>query len=236
MPTRRSFLGALAAFAIAVPVLAGCSSGSTEELPDAATLLDESAAATRAITSAHFTLDVQGEIEGITVQTAEGDLTRAGSEGDGAKGSIKLTLAGQLVEGDFVLLGETLYLQGPTGTFQEYPSSITSAYYDPTAILDPERGFAHTLTTITEASTEAREDVNGAPAYRVSGRANQDAVGNIVPGVTSEVDIEVWVSAEGDPVPVKVVVTFPTQDDGETPTVEVTLSDVGKPVTVTAPA
>lgn len=236
MLTRRIFLGTLA---FSVAVVAGCTTdtnpGGSANLPDAAGLLAESASALRDIKSAHFTMTVNGSIPGISVQTAEGDLTREGGPAGGAKGTVKLTLAGQLIEGEFVLVDDSLYLRGPTGTFQRYPSSLTSEYYDPTAILDPDRGFAKVLTSITDAKTEAREKVDGTPAYKITGRADKNAVGNIVPGVESEVDITVWLDEDGMHLPMRALVTFPKPDGADAPTVDVVVSDLDKPVTVTPP-
>ena len=236
MLTRRIFLGTLA---FSVAVVAGCTTdtnpGGSANLPDAAGLLAESASALRDIKSAHFTMTVNGSIPGISVQTAEGDLTREGGPAGGAKGTVKLTLAGQLIEGEFVLVDDSLYLRGPTGTFQRYPSSLTSEYYDPTAILDPDRGFAKVLTSITDAKTEAREKVDGTPAYKITGRADKDAVGNIVPGVESEVDITVWLDEDGMHLPMRALVTFPKPAGADAPTVDVVVSELDKPVTVTPP-
>ena len=237
MLTRRIFLGTLA---FSAAVVTGCTTdttpGETANLPDAARLLGESASAVRDVRSAHFTMTVNGSIPGISVQTAEGDLTREGGPAGGAKGTVKLTLAGQLIEGEFVLVDDSLYLKGPTGTFQRYPSSLTSEYYDPSAILDPDRGFAKVLTSITGATTEAREKVDGTSAYKITGRAGKDAVGNIVPGVESEVDITVWLDEDGMHLPIRTLVTFPKPDGEDAPTVDVVVSDLDKPVTVTPPA
>ncbi|MFD2397254.1 LppX_LprAFG lipoprotein [Prauserella oleivorans] len=51
------------------------------------------------------------------VQSLEGDLDRSGQ----AKGNGTLNQLGQLVEVEFVLADDTLYLKGPTGGFQKIP-------------------------------------------------------------------------------------------------------------------
>ncbi len=86
MLTRRIFLWTLA---FSVAVVTGCTTdtnpGGSANLPDAAGLLAESSSALRDVRSAHFTMTVTGSIPGISVQTAEGDLTREGGPAGGAK-------------------------------------------------------------------------------------------------------------------------------------------------------
>ncbi|SDJ45715.1 lipoprotein LprG [Actinokineospora alba] len=235
MVTRRIFLGALA---LTAALAAGCTSDTDApggaSLPDGAALMKDAAAATRDVRSAHFSLKVNGTVAAIPVQNAEGDLTREGGPSGAAKGTVKLTLMGQLIEGEFVLVDDSLYIKGPTGGFQKYPAALTSNLYDPSAILNPDKGIANVLAQVKDPKTEAKEDVDGVSTYRVKGRGAQDVVSAIVPGVTSDVDVTFWLR-EDTKLPVKAQVKLPTADGGEA-TVDLTLSDVGKPVTITAPA
>ncbi|GGS12447.1 lipoprotein LprA [Actinokineospora fastidiosa] len=216
---------------LAVGLAAGCSS--TEEapggLPDAAQVLREAAEASKTISSAHFTLKVNGSVSAIPVQEADGDLTREGS----AKGTVKLTLMGNLFDGEFVLVDDGLYIKGPTGGWQQLPAALTSSLYDPSAILDPARGVPHVLANLKDARTEAREDVGGESAFKVTGTATQQDVSGLVPGVTGDTRLTVWVSEETKR-PVKASVEL--AGEGEPATVDLTLSDVDVPVTVTPPA
>ncbi|TDV37543.1 LppX_LprAFG lipoprotein [Actinophytocola oryzae] len=203
--------------------------GGGSSLPDGAGLLKDAAASTADIRSAHFTLTVNGELPEIPVKKAEGDLTREGGDGGGAKGTVSMKLLGDLFEGDFVLVGNSLYIKGPTGGWQELPASMVRSLYDPAAILDPDRGVAKVLASVRDPKTEGTEDVDGVSTYRVTGRVEQDVVKNLVPGVGSDVDITFWVRQDGGHQPVKASVKL-----GE-PTVDVTLSDIDKQVTITAP-
>jgi lipoprotein LprG len=47
------------------------------------------------------------------------------------------------------------------------PLTLAANIYDPTALLRPDRGIPALLHTATNGVTEAEENVNGAPAYRV---------------------------------------------------------------------
>ncbi|HVK24867.1 MAG TPA: LppX_LprAFG lipoprotein [Actinokineospora sp.] len=236
MVTRRIFLGALA---LTAALAAGCTSddsggGDTSGLPDGATLMKDAAAATRDIRSAHFTLKVNGSVSAIPVQNAEGDLTREGGPSGAAKGTVKLTLLGQLIEGEFVLVDDSLYIKGPTGGFQKYPASLTSNLYDPSAILNPDKGIANVLAKVKDPRTEGKEDIDGVSTIRVKGLGDKDVVAAIVPGVSSDVEVTFWLRADNKQ-PVKASVALPSSE-GKTATVDLTLTDAGKQVTITAPA
>jgi lipoprotein LprG len=225
---RRVLVGSVAVVGL---VAAGCSDDpppASSGLPDAQSLLNDAAASTKDIKSAHFTLKVNGEIKDLPVNSAEGDLTREGGPSGAAKGTISMDLFGQLFEGEFVLVNDTIYIKGATGGFQKLPASLVSGLYDPSAILDPDRGIARVLSSVRDARTEAREPAEGTPAYKVSGRIAKDVARPIVPGVESDVDVTFWLR-EDNKRPVKASVKLPGG------TVDVTLSDVDKPVTITAP-
>jgi lipoprotein LprG len=222
--------------AFAATSVAACSSdeGGAEgsSLPDAAGLLAAAAKSTAQIKSAHFTLTVNGKVPGLDVQSAEGDLTRADGGAGAAQGTVKMTLFGSLFEGDFVIVDDKAYIKGPTGGYQTLPASLIANLYDPAAILDPSRGVANVLSNVEDPNTETAEDVDGVATYRVKGKAGKDVVANLVPGVNSDVDVTFWLKKDGDHQPVKASVAVPA--DGS-PTVDVTLSDVDKPIEITAP-
>jgi lipoprotein LprG len=223
----------LAVLACAAAAATACSSDEPAgDLPDGAGLLKDSAATTAKIESAHFTLAVNGDIEGLDVRSAEGDLTREGDDGGAAKGTVSMTLLGQLFEGEFVLIGDKVWIKGPTGDHQELPASMVANLYDPAAILDPERGVANVLSNVQNPVTEGTEDIDGEATYRVKGKAERDVVANLVPGIDSDVTITFWVLQEDGHQPLKASVAVPGDGD---PTVDVTLTDVGKQVDITPP-
>jgi lipoprotein LprG len=229
MVARRFLLGWLAVVAAVAMACSNDSPQNSGSLPDGASLLRDSANATKDIKSAHFTLKVDGTIESLPVHSAEGDLTREGGPSGAAKGTVNMELLGNLFEGEFVLVNGKAYIKGATGGYQTLPAALVSSIYDPSAILDPNRGIAKVLSSVQNPKTEAKESVNGTSTYKVSGRVAKDAVSPVVPGVTSDVDATFWLR-EDNKQPVKATVKL---SGG---TVEVTLSDVDKPVTITAPA
>ena len=130
---------------------------------------------------------------------------------------------------DFVLFDKKLYIKGITGSWQEFGDA--SKIYDPSAILDPDRGVAKLLASIQSPVSEGREDLAGVKAIRVAGKVAKDIVSGLVPGVQSDVNVKVWVKDETGHQPVRAQVEISPGN-----TVDITLSEVNKPVTVTKPA
>lgn len=177
----------LALLALAVPACAG-----GEELPDGAQLLSRSAETMREVNSARFALELEGNVGGLLIESAQGRLTREGE----AAGTATITQGGQLSELEFVLTGDTLYLKGPTGGFRELPASFAASVYDPSTILDARRGVAALLEGATGAVTEARESVNGVDAYRVGATFPAEVLGGLIPAVTKDTKGQVWIGAQ----------------------------------------
>lgn len=225
----------LVTLALTAAVATACSSDdppASGSLPDGAGLLKDAAATTADVKTAHFTLTVNGEVPDLPVKSAEGDLTREGDAGGAAKGTVSMELLGDLFDGEFVLVDNSLFIKGPTGGWTKLPASMVRSLYDPAAILDPDRGIANVLASVRSAKTEGTEDIDGVSTYRVTGTVTKDVVASLVPGVDSDVDITFWVKQDGGHEPVKASVKMP--QDGN-PTVDVTLSDIDKQVSITAP-
>jgi lipoprotein LprG len=205
---------------------AGCSSSTDTGTPppDGAALLKEASETMKTVNSATFALTVTGQVPGVPVKEVSGDLNRAGE----AKGNAKLDQFGQTFEVEFVLFDKKLYIKGITGSWQEFGDA--SRIYDPSAILDPDRGVAKLLASIQSPVSEGREDVGGIKTVRVSGKVAKDIVSGLVPGVQSDVNVKVWVKDEAGKQPVRAQVEISPGN-----TVDITLSEVNKPVAVTKP-
>lgn len=224
-------IGAVLLFGLAL--LAGCSGGgsSTANLPAAGGLLSASAASMRAVTSVHFTINVNGTLSSVPVKTAEGDLNSQGQ----AKGDAKLSELGQLVQVDFVLINGSFYLKGLTGGYQKIPATLAGSLFDPSAILDPSRGVAAVVAGLGSPKTEAQEQVDGQSTYRISGSVSKAVVSALIPGISSDVQAKVWVNTDAKHLPVKAEFTVPGTDGAQGATVDVDISGYNAPVTVTAP-
>src|SRR3712207_4555068 len=107
-------IGLLAALVIAL--VTSCNGGGAQKttLPEGTRLLNDSATVMRTVTTIHFTIRVQGNVPGVPIRYADGRLTRQGS----GHGIVKVDRGGQSVEEKFVIIGDTLYLRGPTDDFQ----------------------------------------------------------------------------------------------------------------------
>jgi lipoprotein LprG len=225
MVKRLVVLGALGLIAVS-----GCTSSNSgsntnnAQLPDGASLLKDAAEASKPINSAHFTMAVTGQVPGLPVQQLDGDLNKAGD----AKGTAKLNQFGQVFQVDFVVAEKTLYIKGVTGAWQKLGNA--ASVFDTSAILDPDRGIAKLLGGLQQPKTEGTEDVAGAKTYRVAGKLGKDGLGGLLPGVQNDVNGKVWVRQDGNHQPVKANVEVSPGNS-----VDITLSEVDKPVTVTKP-
>jgi len=231
MQTR--LLAIFAALFAAIALLVGCSKAddSSKDLPDAATLLKESNQTTKAQTSVHLKLVVQGEIKELPIESLEGDLTNAPAVA--AQGKANILFLGQKLEGvDFVVADGNLYgAITAGGSFQDFGPAAD--IYDVSAILNPETGLANVLANFSDPKSDGRETLNGVDTVRVTGNVSPDAVNKIAPqiGATGPVPGTAWIREDGDHVLIQAKLE-PTPGNSVT----MTLSDWGKPVTVNKPA
>jgi lipoprotein LprG len=194
------------------------------KLPAGDTLLKESAAAMAEIKTAQFLITSDGTVAGISLRRAEGTLTREGQ----AKGTAQLDQSGSTVELTFVIVGDKIYVKGPTGGYQTFPLQLAATVYDPSAILDPDRGIAKVLSTATGSTTEAAEQVDGKDAWRVATTADATALATVIPGVKGTVPGKVWIS-QSDKRLLKAAFTLTGG------TVTVTFKEFDAPATISAP-
>lgn len=224
----------MALLALTLAGLAGlvaCTGNSNQtSLPAGDTLLKDSAAAMRDVKTVRFAIESDGTVAGLALRRAGGQLTR---EGD-AKGTAQVQQFGANVELDFVVIGDTIHLKGPTGGWQKVPLALASSVYDPSAILDPERGIAKVLGTASEGRTEAREKIDGVDTYRVAAKLAAADLDTIVPGATDGVTGQLWVAADNKRL-VRAKFTLPGSGEAKGATVTVTFSEFDAPVSISAP-
>lgn len=215
-------------FLLVCAVLVG-SCGSTAggaSLPEGAGLLADSATAMQTVMSARLSLEIEGELlPNAPIKSAEGLLTREGA----ARGTALVDLGRQSLDVDFVILGEDLYLKGPTGDFRKTSASSAFLAYDPRVILNPDRGVAAVLAGGTAVTTEAREEIGGVDSYRVQATFTGQTLSAFVPDSNQAITGQVWIAAEGFrlvqarfPITADTVVTF-------------LFSDYNTPADITAP-
>ncbi|MEO3862553.1 LppX_LprAFG lipoprotein [Acrocarpospora sp. B8E8] len=193
---------------------AACSSS---DLPSGPELLVKSGAAMAAVKTVAFTLTTEGK-PAIQVKRAEGSLTRAGD----AKGTIQIELIGTLQELEFVLVGEDVYLKGPTGGYQKSMTRAQlAAFYDPGTVI---AGVPELLATAQEVTVEGEEG----NAYKVGVKLPPEALKKVVPGIDQTAQGTLLIDKASSRL---TRIDLPVTGG----TITVTLADYDAPVTVTAP-
>ena len=235
MPRTRALL---AGFTAVLFVLTGCTTKSKEDtagkadpnLPAADGLLKESATAMGGITSAKFLITADGTIAGVALKRADGVLTKEGN----AQGTAQVEQMGATVDMAFTIVGQTMWLKGPTGDYPQLPLALAASVYDPSAILSPDRGIAKVVGTGTNGRTEATESVDGQEAYRVSADNSSQTLANVVPGVTGSVPGRFWIAKDGKKL-LKAAFTLPAVGEAKGGTVTITFKEFDAPVTIAPP-
>ena len=237
MPGRRTIVTAALLALVALAGAGGCSDDKDKpaaksggDLPAGDGLLRESATAMKAVETVKFTIEITGKPGGVPLRKVEGQFAKAGN----AKGKVQLDQAGTLSELEYVVIGTTAYIKGPTGGWQSVPLSVASSVYDPSAILDPERGIAKLIQTASGGKTEAQEEADGVDAYRVAAGFGSTVVSALVPGFGAGASGQVWIGTK-DKLPVRIKLQMPATEGGEASTVLVNLTDYNAPASISAP-
>jgi lipoprotein LprG len=212
-------------------LLAACSddpappSPTPTTLPRAETLLTDAAEEMRDLTSARFVLESTGEIAGLEVRRAEGVLTNEGE----VQATVDLEEGGQLIEFEIVVAQDELYVKGPTGGFRKIPSFLRGTFYDPSILLDPQKGIGTLVASARDGRTVAAEEAGGRATFRVEATLDGEDVARLVPiGIEEDTPGTLWIGQE-EPLLVQAFVELPAEEDREGTRVTVTLTefDVG---------
>lgn len=177
---------------VAALLVSACSGGSDEPKKadfDAAQTLRQAAQAMGGLKSVAFTVESEGDTP-VIVKGGDLKLLR---EGD-AEGTLTVEQRNQNVEMKVVAVGESIYLDAGTGGWRKLPKALAASMYDPSAVLDPERGVAKLLESAAEPEPQAVEKVDGKEAFRVGARLPKDRVSGLIPGINADLDGQVWVS------------------------------------------
>lgn len=230
-PRLAVLLSLFTALMTALVLTSGCSSDKKNDapLPDAATLLKQSTDTTKAQTSVHLVLTVTGEIKNFPVKTMTGDLTNTPAAA--ASGKANVTALGSQLDLDFVVVDKELYATITPDVWTDLGPA--EEVYDVSTILSPDKGLANILANFSEGKAEGRESINGVEAVKVTGKVTPDAVNAIASriGATGPVPSTAWIREDGNHELLQATIE-PTPGN----TVQLTMTDWGKPVTVTKPA
>jgi lipoprotein LprG len=217
----------------AAAVISGCSSSANKSnaaVPDAATLIKDSTETTKGLQSVHLQLTVNGQIKDLPITSMTGDLTNTPAVA--ASGKADIMFLGQKLEGvGFVVADGNLYGAITANSWQDFGPAAD--IYDVSAILSPDKGLANVLANFTDPKTDGQEKVNGADAVKITGNVTADAVNKISPQITATAPVAatVWIQPDGTHQLLQAQLE-PTPGNN----VQMTLTDWGKPVTVTKPA
>jgi lipoprotein LprG len=192
-------------------------------------LLKESNASTRALKSIHLDLTVDGQINNFPIKTLSGDLTQ--SPAVAGQGNTKLTFQGSDVDAKFVVIDSNLYVALSGDSYIDMGPAAD--VYDISAILSPDKGLANVLANFSDPKSESTETVNGVETVKVTGQVSADAVNAIAPPIKASGPVPgtAWIEKGDDH---KLVQAKLEPSDGTS--VQMTLSDWDKPVTVAKPA
>ncbi|MDN3240975.1 LppX_LprAFG lipoprotein [Glycomyces tritici] len=207
---------------LALVAAAACSGGG--DLPPADEMLPDAATAMRGVETVRFDLTVDGDVPGLDIKAADGQITADGS----AQGTGTLTAFGMDIEAEYVIIGEDAWVKGPTGGFQQIPVGDDMLPYDPTLLLDPDSGVAALLETAESAEPEDTEDIDGTDTYRYAVEFDPAAFAALIPAEGDWNTATVWFDQETS----RIVKAEFSQGDA---TVTLLLSDYDEPVTIAAP-
>ena len=181
-----------AVFTAALLVVVGCGNrGGDEHLPDAAELLPAAADEMADVATTRMVVEAGDGLTALSVRRVEGTLIRSGD----AEGTAQIEQLGALVEISFRVVEDTFYYQ-LLGGWQTLPLSQASTLYDPSAILDPDRGVPYLLRAATDGVVEARDEHSGVAVYRVKATLPGEALGTLLPGVSESVPGTLWIGVE----------------------------------------
>ena len=166
MQTCRRIFAVLAAILAAALLATGCSSKKADPLPDAAPLIGQSVAATKALTSTHLDIVINGKIEGLPIKSLTGDLTNVPKVA--VQGRATITMGGSDLDAGLVVLDGALY--GELSPNQWLDMGPAGDVYDPSVILDPNAGLAGLLGSMTDAKADGFETIGGVPSVRITGK------------------------------------------------------------------
>jgi lipoprotein LprG len=230
MSSTRARIASLLPIVLALALGTGCGGGGSDKNPPGSQVLRQAAAAMRGVASLSFTLRTSGNPD-VNVKSVDAKLLKNGN----AQGSVQVTELGVGIQLDFVVLGTTVHFKGLTGGWQTEPLSKVSSIYDPSAVLDPNRGLVQLLQTAKGAETKGREKAAGQESYKVHATLSRDALTRLVPGMNADAPADIWVATADEHV-LKAEVEVPSKDGGKPGKVITAFADYGKPFTITAPA
>ncbi|HEY3466360.1 MAG TPA: LppX_LprAFG lipoprotein [Amycolatopsis sp.] len=213
--------------ALVLFLTAGCT-GSPDTrgpFPAGADLVRDAATSFATVRSVHFAAGVNGVLPGFPLRQIEGDATLDG--GGAATGTADVQ------DGEGHTKFRFTVRNGEVTTDPDVARGRVPAMYDVGAFLGPSAGLKRLLDGVTDAKTEGRENVDGAAALRVGGRVPAAVAHGVLPQVTADLNVKVWVSADGPRRFARLWVQVPPAGDHLSPVmIELSLTRQNEPVSL----
>lgn len=204
---------------------AGCT-GSPDTrgpFPAGADLVRDAATSFASVRSVHFAAGVNGVLAGFPLRQIEGDATL--DDGGAATGTADVQ------DGDAHTKFRFTVRDGEVTTDPVVARGRIPSMYDVGTFLGASAGLKRLLAGVTDAKTEGKENVDGAAALRVGGRVPAAVAHSVLPQVTDDVIVKVWVSADGPRRFARLWVQVPSAGDHLSPVMfELSLTRQNEPV------
>lgn len=227
------------AAAIVIVLLAACRGDDSHQspTPDPAAVLQAAGQRFGEITSAHYTLQIDGDVflddqHLLALRSAEGDLLRP----DSATAKANISAGGPTLTVNMIAIGEQQYITNfLTGRWEQAPEGFG---YNPAILFNEQQGIQGILTKVDQASLVGTEDVGGAQAQHLRGVVARDAVspltGDAFQG--NRIDVDLWVTTDTHDL-AKIVLhdTAPPAQGATAATWTLVISNQDSPVEITAP-
>lgn len=238
--SRPALIAASAAVALSV-VLTGCADKGTttagSDTPaasastaDAPALLSSAAEASKKVTSAHFTVAVDGKVPNLPVTKVDGDLqVKPVTQ---ATGTATIDIGGAS-EGKFTYIDGKMYAAILGDKYVDYGDG--ASIYDVSALFDEKRGIPNILTKVTGAKAAGTETIDGQETTKITGTVPATEIAAISgsrvdPDKSVPVPTTLWIQNSGDKQLVRIEVKPSTEG-----TITLMFSKWGEKVTVTKP-
>lgn len=230
MSSSRTRIASLLPIALALVLSTGCGGGGSAKNPPGSQILQQAANVMRGVSSLAFTLRTSGN-PNVNVKSVDAKLLKNGN----SQGSVQVTELDMPIQLDFVVLGKTVHFKGLTGGWQAEPLGKVSSIYDPSAVLDPNRGLVQLLLTARNPQTKGKDKTAGQDAYKVHATLSRAALVRLVPGLNADAPADIWV-ATADKHVLRSEVEVPAKSGGKPGKVIITFSDYDKPFPISVPA
>ncbi|GAB3166510.1 LppX_LprAFG lipoprotein [Amycolatopsis stemonae] len=211
-----------AALLLVLLLTAGCT-GSPDTrgpFPAGSELVRDAATSFAEVRSVHFAAGVNGVLAGFPLRQIEGDATLDG--GGSATGTADVQ------DGDGHTKFRFAARDGQVST--DAGNSPLPEIYAVGRFLGPSAGLKRLLDGVADAKTEGKENVDGAAALRVGGRVPAAVAHGVLPQVTTDIVVKVWVSADGPRRFVRLWAQIPSAGDHLSPVmIELSLTKQNEP-------